>query len=99
MDSQNDYWLNKEFMAELLFRLPSYVFWKNAECVYLGCNHAFAQSIGLLDPKDIIGKTDYDLPWTKEESDTYRADDHAVMRNNKAKINIEETQTTQDGKK
>lgn len=27
MDSQNDYWLSKDFIAELLFRLPSYIFW------------------------------------------------------------------------
>jgi PAS domain S-box-containing protein len=99
MSSQDNYWLSKEFIAELLFRLPSYVFWKDATSVYLGCNHAFARSVGLLDPKDIIGKTDYDLPWTKEESDAYRADDQAVMQSNQAKINIEETQTTRDGNK
>ena len=100
MPEHADYWSKKEFITELLIdKLPAYVFWKNAAGVYLGCNQAFAESVGLLSAKDIVGKTDYDLPATKEESDAYRADDQAVMQNNKAKINIEETQTTQDGKK
>jgi len=100
MPQHTDYWSKKEFITELLIdKLPAYVFWKNADGIYLGCNQAFAESVGLLSPKDIVGKTDYDLPATKEESDAYRADDQAVMQSNQAKINIEETQTTQDGKK
>jgi PAS domain S-box-containing protein len=100
MPDYADYWSKKEFITELLIdKLPAYVFWKNASGVYLGCNQAFAESVGLLSAKDIVGKTDYDLPATKEESDAYRADDQAVMQSNKAKINIEETQTTQNGKK
>lgn len=100
MPEHAEYWSKKEFITELLIdKLPAYVFWKNAAGVYLGCNQAFAESVGLLSAKDIVGKTDYDLPATKEESDAYRADDQAVMQSNKAKINIEETQTTQDGKK
>jgi two-component system aerobic respiration control sensor histidine kinase ArcB len=100
MPEHADYWSKKEFITELLIdKLPAYVFWKNAAGVYLGCNQAFAESVGLLSAKDIVGKTDYDLPATKEESDAYRADDKAVMQSNKAKINIEETQTIQDGKK
>lgn len=100
MPEHADYWSKKEFITELLIdKLPAYVFWKNAAGVYLGCNQAFAESVGLLSAKDIVGKTDYDLPATKEESDAYRADDQAVMQSNKAKINIEETQTTQDGKR
>ncbi len=99
MLEEDVYWSSKEFIAELLLRLPAHVFWKNTQGVFWGCNQAFAESIGLSSPKDIIGKTDYDLPTTKEESDAYRADDQAVMQSNKAKINIEEMQTRKDGKK
>lgn len=96
---KDDYLLNKELMAELLFRLPSHVFWKDTLGVFEGCNQAFAEAVGLSSSKDIIGKTDYDLPTTKEESDAYRADDQIVMRMNKPKLNFEETQTTHDGKR
>lgn len=96
--NEEQYWLNKEFIAELLFRLPSYIFWKDISSVYLGCNEAFARSVNLLSPNDIVGKTDYDLPWTTAESDAYRADDREVMKNGKPKLNIEENQTTREGK-
>ena len=98
-ENKDPYWLNQEFIAELLFRLPSYIFWKDVSSVYLGCNEAFARSIGLLSPKDIVGKTDYDLPWTEIESDAYRADDREVMESGIPKLNIEESQTTSDGRR
>lgn len=87
------YWLDRDFVSELLKQLPSYVFWKNSECVYLGCNDAFARAVGLSSPEQIIGKSDFDLPVAKEDSATYRADDMEVMRSLKPKLNIEETQT------
>lgn len=92
------YWLERDFVIELLKQLPLYVFWKNKDSVYLGCNDAFARSLGLASTTDIIGKTDYDLPTTKEESDAYRADDQEVMATRKSKLNIEEYQTLPDGR-
>ena len=92
------YWIGPDFMSTLLEQLPSDVFWKSIESVFLVCNEVFAKALGLSSPQDIIGKTDYDLPTTKDESDAYRADDKEVMDSNVAKINIEEKQTLQDGK-
>lgn len=93
------YWLERNFVVDLLKQLPSRIFWKNKDCVYLGCNDAFAQSLGLTSPQEIIGKTDYNLPTTKEESDAYRADDFEVMRSRQAKLDIEESQTLSNGTK
>ena len=82
------YWIGPDFMSTLLKQLPSHVFWKNRESVFLGCNEVFAKALGLSSPQDIIGKTDYDLPTTKDESDAYRADDKEVMDSNVAKIDV-----------
>lgn len=90
---------NQDFLTQLLERLPCPVFWKDSHGVYLGCNALFAESVGFSLATDIVGKTDYDFPATLEEVKTYRADDIEVMKNNKPKINVEETQTTRDGKK
>lgn len=92
------YWSERNFVVDLLKQLPSHIFWKNRDSVYLGCNDAFAQSLGLSSPEEVIGKTDYDLSTTKEESDAYRADDLDVMHSRQAKLNIEETQTLPNGK-
>ncbi len=63
------------FIIELLKRLPVHVFWKDREGEYLGCNDLFAHNLGLASVEAVIGKTDYDLPVKKEDSDAYRRDD------------------------
>lgn len=92
------YWDMEGFVSELLKQLPTYVFWKDKAGVFLGCNELFARSVGLSKASDIVGKTDYDLPTTKEESDAFRADDQLVMKSNCPKLNKEETQTFPDGR-
>jgi len=87
------FWLESDFVLELLKQMPAYVFWKDRNSVYLGCNNAFAYSLGLSSSVEIVGKTDYDLPTTKEEGDSFRADDKQVIESKKPKLNIEEYQT------
>ena len=77
---------------------PGFVFWKDKSCVLQGCNQNFAEQVGLQYPKEIAGKTDYDLPWSKEETERFLTDDKEVMSTGIAKINIEENQTQKDGK-
>ena len=36
---------------------------ENTHSVYLGCNHKYAELLGLDNPQDIIGKTDYEIGW------------------------------------
>ncbi|WP_218814136.1 ATP-binding protein [Rickettsiella endosymbiont of Dermanyssus gallinae] len=87
------------FIIELLKRLPVHVFWKDKEGEYLGCNELFAHNLGLASVEAVIGKTDYDFPVKKEDSDAYRRDDKEVMESRIPKLNIEEEQTFPDGKK
>jgi len=90
----------KLFQDSLIDHLPNhYIFWKDRNSVYLGCNKALAAALGFKSSTEIIGKTDFDLPTTKEESEAYRADDCQVMRSKIPKSNIEEPQTLADGKK
>ena len=87
----------KEKILQLVLdNIPSFVFWKDDKCTFLGCNMNFAISAGLNSPNEIIGKTDYDLPWRKEDSDFYRKIDKEVMNSQKAQINFEEPQTMQN---
>ena len=51
------------FLKNITQSLPNYIFWKDAQSVYLGCNLNFAHLIGLNTPEEIIGKTDKDLNW------------------------------------
>ncbi|BBB15446.1 putative sensory histidine-kinase / response regulator [Candidatus Rickettsiella viridis] len=97
-------YINKEknefdsaFILELLRQLPVHVFWKDREGRYLGCNDFFAHRLGLASSEAVIGKTDYDFPVRKEDSDAYRRDDKQIMESGVPKLNIEEKQTLSDG--
>jgi PAS domain S-box-containing protein len=88
----------KLLLDNIITNIPQHVFWKDRNSVYLGCNTNFAQVAGMAKPSDLIGKTDYDLAWSREESDWYRACDKRVMDDGLPLINIDEAQTRSDGK-
>lgn len=84
-------------LREILATIPYFVFWKDREFRYLGCNEVFAKNAGLSSPADIVGLTDFDLPWGETEAADYRADDESVMSTGVANLHIQETQLTADG--
>ncbi|HJV66894.1 MAG TPA: PAS domain-containing protein [Geomonas sp.] len=83
---------SRNMLAQIINAIPQSVFWKDRTCVYLGCNLVFAVRAGFDDTALVVGKTDYDFPWLKEESDAYRQDDQEVMERNAAKCHIVEQQ-------
>lgn len=70
---------------------PIRVFWKDKDLRYMGCNPLFALDAGLTHPREIVGKSDHDLPW-HQQAERYRADDAAVVATGAAKLNFEEPQ-------
>lgn len=88
---------SQRFLQTVIDTFPLAVFWKDRQSVFLGCNLKTAQAAGLNSPIEIIGKTDYDLPWSLEETEIYRADDREVMESNQAKLGVIETQKLANG--
>ncbi len=89
---------SRQMLQLVMDNVPQSIFWKDRDLKYLGCNVNFAKDAGLEKPADIIGKTDYDLTWKKEEADAYREDDKKVMDSNTPKYLIIEPQQQADGK-
>ncbi|MGI0489129.1 PAS domain S-box protein [Pantanalinema rosaneae CENA516] len=85
------------FLQTVIDTFPLTVFWKDCNSVYLGCNQRSAQVAGLASPTEIVGKTDYDMPWAATNADAYRADDREVINSGIAKLGIIETQVRADG--
>lgn len=75
-------------LRNILDTIPQSVFWKDKNSVYLGCNQVFAKTIGLASPDEIIGKTDFDMPWPRALSEAYRTDDLVVVSNLTPKLHI-----------
>ena len=88
---------SKKLIEEIINTIPAGVFWKDKNLNYLGGNASFAKDAGFSDPKDIVGKNDFEMGWSNQ-ADLYRADDQFVIDSGKPRLNIEEPQTTPDGK-
>ena len=84
-------------LDQILNTVPQSIFWKDREGRYLGCNKVFAAAAGLDDPAQIIGKTDFDLPWPHHEAEAYRSDDREVLEHNRPKAHIIEPLQTAAG--
>ena len=90
---------SQQLLQLVMDTIPQTLFWKDRNSIYLGVNQAFAEDAGFEDPSIIAGKSDFDMPWTKEEADWYRACDQRVMENNRPELHILETQMRADGKR
>ncbi len=87
----------KEMMELIIDSIPQCIFWKNTNSIYTGCNSNFAEIAGLNDVNDIIGRTDFELPWKLDEASSYREYDKSILENKKPVFNIINKLTKADG--
>jgi PAS domain S-box-containing protein len=83
---------SQQILEGIINAIPARVFWKDKNLIYLGCNAAFARDAGFNDPKEVIGKDDYQMGWC-DQAELYRSDDRQVVDNGITKFLIEEPQT------
>lgn len=83
-------------LHEIIAYIPHHIFWKNRKGQFLGCNSLFAKAAGFKDPTELIGKTDYDMPWATQAA-KYQEDDRQVMDSGQAQVDIEDPQRRPDG--
>ncbi|MBD3296283.1 MAG: PAS domain S-box protein [Candidatus Omnitrophica bacterium] len=88
----------EELLKNIISTAPFYVFWKNTESVYLGCNQNFADMAGLDRPADILGKTDSKLGWTENEVSFAEQCDRDVLKTGQSLLYVEEPRHSPDGK-
>jgi PAS domain S-box-containing protein len=89
---------SQQMLQLVMNSIPQAIFWKDRNLVYLGCNAVFAKHAGLSSPQEIVGKTNQDLPWRKEETEFYSQCDRRVIESNSAEYHISEPQLQADGK-
>ncbi|PTL75948.1 histidine kinase [Vitiosangium sp. GDMCC 1.1324] len=80
----------QSLLSSILAHIPHSVFWKDRNSVYQGCNEQFARDMGLASPMEVIGRTDFEMPFPDEHADAYRRDDRAVMESGIPKLAFEE---------
>ncbi|MCK4548315.1 MAG: PAS domain S-box protein, partial [Candidatus Eisenbacteria sp.] len=89
---------SQQMLQLVLDYIPQHVFWKDRNSVFLGCNRNYARAAGVERPQNVVGKTDYDLAWKREESDFYRECDRRVMEADTPELHIIEPQLQASGK-
>lgn len=88
---------SSEILRLVLDTIPVSVWWKDRNGVYLGTNYLNAVNAGLLSPEEMIGKTDFEMPWKDTDAEKYRTDDQEVMKTGVPKLNYEESLYTSEG--
>lgn len=89
---------SEQMLQYVLDNFPGLVYWKDTQSRYLGCNHLFALGAGFSNSSEIINKTDYDLPWIKNDADDYIANDNEVINSAKEILHKLETQQQANNK-
>jgi signal transduction histidine kinase len=84
-------------LQNIIDSVPASVFWKDKDNKYLGVNNYFLNDAKCNSQAEVIGKTDYEMPWKDTEAAKYIEDDNFVMQSGKSQIQIEETQTDEFG--
>ncbi len=86
----------QQMLSLVMDNIPTAIFWKDVELRYLGCNMVFADLAGM-EPEEMIGKTDLDMPWGAYEADFFRDWDRRVVDTGVAKFGIREAIHRRDG--
>ncbi|MFO0319126.1 MAG: PAS domain-containing protein, partial [Neisseriaceae bacterium] len=83
------------YFDNILAMIPGRLYWKNIKGEYLGCNTLLAIDAGLSSREEIVGLTDYDMPW-KEYADFLRKVDNQVISTGEGVV-VEEKTTSLEG--
>jgi PAS domain S-box-containing protein len=83
-------------LQAIVDNIPRAIFWKDKELRFQGCNKIFSDIAGAASPKELTGKTDFDMAWSAQ-ADAYRKDDTEVMRSRISKLDIEEVNINSEG--
>jgi two-component system, NtrC family, sensor kinase len=89
---------SKQLLQLVMDNIPQLIFWKDQHSVYRGCNQKFAELAGYEHPEQLIGKTDYDMPWAATEAAMFIERDRQVLKSNVPLYHLLETQHLADGR-
>lgn len=81
---------SQEIMDRIIDSFQIRMFWKDSDSRFIDCNQAFAEDTGFSSPAEVIGKTEYDMPWTKDEAAFHLQTDRAIMENGEAILSFEQ---------
>ncbi len=85
------------FYENILSKLPTNVYWKDEDGIYMGCNDRLAHNMGLGSRQAIKGMTDFDFDWGDKAAKSFIRFDKKVMQTGEA-LTTEDMFKEADGK-
>jgi len=87
----------RDLLHSLLERAPDAIYFKDAASRITRASRALAERVGLLDPSELIGRTDHDL-FEREYADAARADELSILRTGRPILGRLERENLKDGR-
>jgi len=84
------------FLNTLMENIPDAIYFKDRESRFIRTTRAHAKKFGFSDPKELIGKTDFNFFSEEHASQAYH-DEQEIIRTGKPLIGIVEKETWPDG--
>lgn len=83
-------------LENILNNTPAHIFWKDRNCVLLGCNELQAKTLGYSNAKDMIGKTNYELQWPNLPDNIRKSQAEALTKHDLEVMNTGVTYTAEE---
>ena len=87
---------DQQILETIFKNVPIGILWKDRESRFVGCNDYFARHAGKT-PNEIVGLTDYDMPWADTYAAEFISDDRAVMESKEPRLQYIEQFQSADG--
>ncbi|KQV61833.1 diguanylate cyclase [Duganella sp. Root198D2] len=87
---------SQEMTQLVVDHIPHQIFWKDMDLLYRGCNDIFLRAAGLSSQEEVVGKSDFDFPWS-HNAERIRADDAKIINSGVPHLNREDHLLFADG--
>ena len=90
---------SQELLDRIVDSFQIRMLWKDKDSRYIDCNQAFAEDAGFSCPAEVIGKTEFDMPWKHDDADYHLQTDRAVMESGEPILSFEQELSHADHRK
>ena len=86
----------RDLLRALLDYIPDRIYFKDVNCRFMRCSKSMAVRLGLMDAREVVGKTDFDFH-PAEQAQEYYNDEQRILLRGEPLINKLERQIDSDG--
>ncbi|MCH7818190.1 MAG: response regulator [Candidatus Marinimicrobia bacterium] len=86
-----------ESLQNIINHMPQLIFWKNRDLVFMGCNQSFAEEVGLKNPSQVVGKTEYEIITNPKDVEFFQESDKRVLETGIPEIHSHQKEITKSG--